>query len=700
MASEIRVNTINSTAGFGTITVSETGQDLVGITTIENLTTENTLVGAAASFTGNVQVGGVLTYEDVTNIDSVGLITARQGIEIGARPGVAASISVDGNMIVSGISTFKDIIYVADKILHDGDGNTGVRFPAADTFAVETAGTSRLRVGSGGDISVGSHSTNYADSPLEVRGTNAGGDVAIRVTNNSTTAGSQAGLIFTTTTADYTTAGIAYERGGSADALRFYVGQSAGAGGFDNATERLRIDANGNMGLGVTPSANWVASTDFRALQIGSGLVLYGRGSSDEDRGGLTVNAYHTGSAWKYLANGNASNVYLNDGNTDIQYASTNSGGADAGLSWSTAFRSTSGGQVCMGNYHTSNTIGDYTPALQVGGTNASSACISINRWTNDAAGACLQLFKGRGTSGGAVDKGQDGDVIGSITWVQANNNNLNSGNTARIDCNIDAAPGGGDYPSRLTFWTCPDGSQTLAERLRIDKDGICRFNTTVNDPADDGSSSTAGTTISQNGYVSSARNAGGSGKFGRNDNDGVIINLYQDGTAEGNISVSGSTVSYNGGHLSRWSQFVGLGTGTRPTIYQGTVLSNLDEMCEWDGEENQQLNKTKVSDTVGDKDVAGVFWSWDNLDPDDAEKYAAYPNDFYIAMTGDMVIRVAGSTSVARGDLMESAGDGTAKPQSDDIVRSKTIAKITSTTSTATYADGSKAYPCVLMAC
>ena len=109
----------------------------------------------------------------------------------------------------------------------------------------------RLRVGSGGDVSVGGHATNYADSPLEVRGTNAGGDVAIRVTNNSTTAGTQAGVIFTTTTSDFTTAGIGYERGGTADALRFYVGQSDAAGGFDNATERLRIDSSGNMGLGI-----------------------------------------------------------------------------------------------------------------------------------------------------------------------------------------------------------------------------------------------------------------------------------------------------------------------------------------------------------------------------------------------------------------------------------------------------------------
>ena len=46
------------------------------------------------------------------------------------------------------------------------------------------------------------------------------------------------------------------------------------------------------------------------------------------------------------------------------------------------------------------------------------------------------------------------------------------------------------------------------------------------------------------------------------------------------------------------------------------------------------------------------------------------------------------------------SAGDGTAKPQDDDIVRSKTIAKVTSTVVSETYADGSYCVPCVLMAC
>ena len=70
------------------------------------------VIATKGTYSGNVTIGGTLTYEDVTNIDSVGLVTARSGIEVGARPGVAASISVDGNMIVSGISTFGDDVKI------------------------------------------------------------------------------------------------------------------------------------------------------------------------------------------------------------------------------------------------------------------------------------------------------------------------------------------------------------------------------------------------------------------------------------------------------------------------------------------------------------------------------------------------------------------------------------------------------------
>ena len=43
----------------------------------------NIVAGVAATFTGNVTVGGTITYEDVTNIDSVGIVTARTDIHVG-----------------------------------------------------------------------------------------------------------------------------------------------------------------------------------------------------------------------------------------------------------------------------------------------------------------------------------------------------------------------------------------------------------------------------------------------------------------------------------------------------------------------------------------------------------------------------------------------------------------------------------------
>ena len=87
------------------------------------------VIATKGTYSGNVTIGGTLTYEDVTNIDSVGLITAREGIEVGARPGVAASISVDGNMIVSGVTTIGSNLKVGTGVTLRPDGDavhTGV----------------------------------------------------------------------------------------------------------------------------------------------------------------------------------------------------------------------------------------------------------------------------------------------------------------------------------------------------------------------------------------------------------------------------------------------------------------------------------------------------------------------------------------------------------------------------------------------
>jgi hypothetical protein len=55
---------------------------------------------------------------------------------------------------------------------------------------------------------------------------------------------------------------------------------------------------------------------------------------------------------------------------------------------------------------------------------------------------------------------------------------------------------------------------------------------------------------------------------------DGPLVEFAESSTVEGSISVSGTTVSYNGGNLSRWAQML-----TKPDLLKGTVMSNLDEM-------------------------------------------------------------------------------------------------------------------------
>ena len=257
-----------------------------------------------------------------------------------------------------------------------------------------------------------------------------------------------------------------------------------------------------------------------------------------------------------------------------------------------------------------------------------------------------------------------------------SNNGEITLDNTAlRIESDEDNAVAS----SLITFRV--DGS----ESARIDSSGNVLVGTTNTDPA---SNNVAGIQLASSGTAQFSRSGTSTVQVNRLQ-DGTIVTFRSAGSVEGSIGVSGSTVSYNGGHLSRWSRLIANNKDT--SILKGTVMTNLDAMVEWGDEENEQLNKMSVSSVEGDINVSGVFVNWDEDDD---------WNDMNIAMTGDMVIRIAQGTTVARGDLLMSAGDGTAKPQGDDIVRSKTIAKVTSTNVSHTYDDGSYLVPCVLMAC
>ena len=75
------------------------GLNLTGIATAGTFKGDlsGNVTGVAATFTGPVTIGGTLTYEDVTNIDSVGIVTARSGIDI---TGASAGVNGSSNLIL------------------------------------------------------------------------------------------------------------------------------------------------------------------------------------------------------------------------------------------------------------------------------------------------------------------------------------------------------------------------------------------------------------------------------------------------------------------------------------------------------------------------------------------------------------------------------------------------------------------------
>ena len=133
MASEIRVDKINSLSGVGTVTLSPTGVDVAG---------------GISTFHNDLKVSGIATV---------------------------GSLSVDTGFIK-----------IVDSIIHTGDPNTKIRFPAADTFTVETVGTERVRIDSNGRLGIG---TATANAKLHILHSESSDEPGILLEDGSTSSG-------------------------------------------------------------------------------------------------------------------------------------------------------------------------------------------------------------------------------------------------------------------------------------------------------------------------------------------------------------------------------------------------------------------------------------------------------------------------------------------------------------------------------
>lgn len=156
------------------------------------------------------------------------------------------TVRIDGSTGISGLDGSSSI-----PAIQGANNSVGIFYPSANTVAISTSGVERLRINSSGSVGIG---TNAPDRALSIAGNNA----TLGITNTGASGGGMS--------IDAPTSGLAQIDVAGANALRFN----------NNSAERMRIDANGNIGIG-TSSPGWKveiydSTTAIQAVRVsGSG---------------------------------------------------------------------------------------------------------------------------------------------------------------------------------------------------------------------------------------------------------------------------------------------------------------------------------------------------------------------------------------------------------------------------------------------
>ena len=275
---------------------------------------KNVYIGAGLS------VAGTLTYEDVTNVDSVGLITAKSGVNVtggqlqvgvaysvGAA-GVATAAGFVGGTIAGSTGSFTGDVDIADKIVHTGDTNTAIRFPSADTITLETGGTERARVTSDGEFLVGT----TTDNGFKFKVSDGGASEFAFSPNDS-------GV---NSLVNYDRVGAAYTNFKlTAREQQFWSGAVP--------AERLRITSDGGVGINTTnPSGKLGVAVDNSSTNTlatgGEALTLKNTNTTDD----TWVSVDFNNSAGGIVGRFGAQFKDTSDKDTDLYFATRADGGS------------------------------------------------------------------------------------------------------------------------------------------------------------------------------------------------------------------------------------------------------------------------------------------------------------------------------------------------------------------------------------
>ena len=249
-------------AGIGSFTSLKLSGDTdsTSISTGALTVTGGVGIGLSLTVGGDVSVGGTITYEDVTNVDSLGIVTARSGLRV-----------VGGGITCVGVATFFNDIQVGDKIIHNGDTNTAIRFADADTITAETGGSERFRIDSSGRVLIGTTTEGATEADELTVATS--GHTGLTLRSGSTNRGNIYFSDATSGDAEYD-GWISYDH--NTRALRLATATA----------ERLRIISSGLVGIGTTNPISIVhahgasGTVQITSKNVGGNASFYAEASS------------------------------------------------------------------------------------------------------------------------------------------------------------------------------------------------------------------------------------------------------------------------------------------------------------------------------------------------------------------------------------------------------------------------------------
>ena len=388
----------------------------------------DTLVFIDGKTSGITTVGinttdGNITFDANSNVVVTGIITATKFV--GAFE--PTDLPVSGDLSIS------------DKIIHTGDTNTAIRFPAADTITAETGGSERLRITSGGSVGVGDYSSTNLTHAFQALRTSGSTYVSSKNTGGN--------ALFYAEASSGNTAKLELMQAGVGN-FTLEVGSTNALMFKDDGTERLRIDSNGNL------------------LLNGGSLRIDGTGE---------FAVYESDTS---LGFNNSAQISLDFSSNVARIRSTASGsGTNRPLALcigsSEKLRIDSGGRILKGLTSPRGNYGNNTSGVEYGvqieGTSAIAASVSIVRNSNDSNDGGIILGKTRATSNGGNTVVQAGDDLGNLTFAGNDGSTMLFG--AEIVAEVQSGVGNDDMPTDLIFKT-NQGSTGTTERFRITANG------------------------------------------------------------------------------------------------------------------------------------------------------------------------------------------------------------------------------------